>query len=130
MRAEGPDHRIPPVEHNQRAVAVRVERHLVGEGVTLALALEAAERDRSRMQFPEERVDKGGRAAEKLMLRNTWVANDAHGMPQAMCSPRAVSISFASRRSPLFSRPRILAMISLASSFLKFLMKPSKKCSP
>src|SRR5436305_12095425 len=109
---------------------MRVEVHLIRKGVALALAFEAAQGDRCRVQLAEQRVDERRGAAEKLMLRDARVASDPHGMPQAMCSPRAVSTSFGSTRSPLFSRPRMALIISLASSFLKFLMNPSKKCSP
>src|SRR5271157_310022 len=107
-----------------------VESHLIGEGGAFGLAFEAAQGDSGGVQFTGQRIDESGGASEELGLGEAGETGDAQGKPQAMWSPRARSISGAATGSPLLRRSRREAMISLASSLRKFLMKPSKRCSP
>ena len=81
VRSESADQRGPAVEHDQRAVAVRVQRHLIGERRPLPAARQPPQRHGGRIEFAGERIDKRGDAAEKLRLADIGITRDAQAAP-------------------------------------------------
>jgi hypothetical protein len=77
MRAEGSGERQPPIDDDQRAIPVRIERHFVSECRSLSTAFQTAKGHGSGVQFAGKSVGEGGHAAKKLLLGETGETGDA-----------------------------------------------------
>src|SRR5438477_10354243 len=86
----------PAVQNQQRAIAVAIERHLIGEGSAFGLTFKFADVHGGPTQLPEQSVDEGAHAAQEFHFGQRGVTGDLQTRLQAMWLPSAASTSWGS----------------------------------